>query len=126
MEGGGLATEKNTDRTPSVPELPTNDRVTINDDRLLTNDDRLTKSDDRLALTTNDDRLTTNDDRLTTNDDRLTRYGRKASIYRQAIELPTISANLGGCDTPHPLLRQAPGGGGKIFVHDRINISSKI
>ena len=49
-------------------------------------------------------RITDNDVRLSTSDDR------KASIYRQAIELPIVSAK-GGCDTTHPLLRHAPDNG---------------
>ena len=88
FEWGRGCRNKNSDRLLNIPELPTND------DRLPTNDDR---------LPTNDDRLPTNDDRLPTTADL------KASIYQQAIELPTVSAKLGGVTFPHPLLRHTPG-----------------
>ena len=46
--------------------------------------------------------LPTNDDQLPTSDDR------KASIYRQAVELPTGSVKSGDVTPSHPLLRYAP------------------
>ena len=60
----------------------------LNDPKLPTNDDRLPINDDRLPI--NDDRLLINDDRLPINDDR------KAGVYRQAIELWTVSAKVEG------------------------------
>ena len=70
--------------------MPQNYRQTIIDYRP-TNDDR---------LPTNDDQITINDDQIPTNDDH------KASIYLEAIELPTVSAKVEvGGDTPHTSTR---------------------
>ena len=55
---------------------------------------------------TNDDRLPTNDEPLPTNDEPLpTSNYHKASIYRQAIELPTVSAKVGDHTTPPTSVR---------------------
>ena len=71
----------------------TNKRWSITNKRwsITANDDRLPTSDDRLP--TNDNRLPTNDDRLPTSDDH------NASFYWQAIELLTVMAKGGECDT---------------------------
>ena len=59
-------------------------------------------------LPTNDSQIPTNDDQVPTNDNQIpTSDNRKASIYRQAMELPTVLAEVEGVTHPHPVLGNA-------------------